>query len=293
MGTIYDNFVDTSIVTINKNTAGYNLTIQTDSTCRPSTSTWWNGAYYTLAPDVDGTCIYITGSLTTNVIIDGLQIYPLGASAASTAVLMESASSTVRNCRVNLHTSINNTGILLTNVAQYVYRNFIFGGRKDFGAGIAHNGVGKAYIYNNSICDGMGSYFYGIRERSAAANAADVINNAVFNCNYNFDADNSTWGSNSGYNATNSATAPGSNNQVSKNSYANFTSSVTGKVDMKLLSTANCVNTGTTLIVGTLGIFGNAITDTWDIGADEYVSAEPPAGGSRPKTTHVFGCFED
>jgi hypothetical protein len=78
--------------------------------------------------------------------------------------------------------------------------------------------------------------------RTYTNNQNTLLNCAVFGWTANFDG-TTGWTAGSGYNCTNSATAPGSNNQVSKTA-ANQVTSTTN--DFSLKSGGDCINLGNT-----------------------------------------------
>ena len=208
-----------------------------------------------------------------------MQIFPQGSAATSWGIDNGNRDVIISHNIIDAHNSANAAGITAINCARTeIYRNVIFGVGLDFGAGVLHNGEGDVKIYYNTIYDSSGSFAYGIRERTGGGNEAVVIGNAVFNCSIEFGSDSTNWGAGSGYNATDAATAPGSNNQTSKTDTDQFVSVTGGSENLHLKAGADCIDngeaTGSTSPYD-IDIDGTTVSANADIGADELVAAPP------------------
>lgn len=238
----------------------------------------WSDSKSRIVPTSDGTVITVDDHYT---VIEYLQIYPKGTSAESNGIGHSNSSdhNTYRYNLIDGHGSAYTCGISRVSSGELIYRNIIWHCARDWAGGILmFSGDANTYIVNNTIVGYGADYSYGIRDRSGTGSESRVINNAVFDCPYNFGSDTESWGAGSGYNATDSAAAPGSNNQVEKTSSSQFTSLTGGSENFHLKVGADCIDHGTD--AGSpydVDIDGDAEGATWDISADEYAAAAPPA----------------
>lgn len=203
------------------------------------------------------------------VTIDGIQIYRADAAGVGQCVRAASGSNqVVQNCL--LHQADNNA---------YAYDDAAVGSAKLINTLIiststtkeAARGSGASSFYNCTI----------VRPSDVVVAYAGIVsstNTIIKNCAvFGFNAVISgSANAASGYNATDNASAPGSNNQVSK-TYANqFTGITTTALDFRVKSGSDVANNGTRDAANTndLDIVGQSrSTTTPTIGAWEFISA--------------------
>lgn len=227
----------------------------------------WNSSKFYIAPTSDGVCIELGDDYAES---EYLQIQPNGASSNSfgaAGVFSTDTHTSLHNCIIDGHGSSNCSGIGST-IAK-VYRNIVYDCQNATYGGIqAHtDGLYSPVTYQNTVYNCS----IGI---TGLGTASIVKGNAVFGNTTNFTGTFDT--TNSGYNATDSASAPGSNNQLSKTTANQFVNLSAGSEDLHLKAGADCIDTGTNL--GSpydIDIDGESVTGTWDIGADEKIAGGP------------------
>jgi hypothetical protein len=133
-------------------------------------------------------------------------------------------------------------------------------------------------IYRAGSAGGVGI----VRTYTNGQNLA--LNCSVFGWTANFDASGGTWAGSTGYNCTNSATAPGSNNQTSK-TFSNQVVSTT--TDFALKTGSDCIGTGNTDATNApndITGFARGVGTAGDIGPWEFSSG----GGGGAKPAHYY-----
>jgi len=170
------------------------------------------------------------------------------------------------------------------------------------GSGISYGGGSNCKIYRNIVYEtGTPTMRNGIHDGNGWFSGNIVNNNTVHNfsenCIHKDVADvNTTYQNNcatnpgSGFscfaigsgastasnNLSSDATAPGTSAQINKSASNQFIS-ISGTYDLRLKAGADCIDNGANL--GSpydTGIQGNAVTGTWDIGADELIPEGQP-----------------
>lgn len=173
----------------------------------------------------------------------------------------------------------------ITNNIVYDVKNTQTGGFSNRRArGIVSTGTSVRTVANNTI--------YNVTQSSSSTahgllwtDTANITNEN----NASLDAGNDDFnGGTSGtvnYNCSADTTATGANSLVSKTASNQFVSIVGGSEDLHLKSGADCINAGVDLTTSPTNVQydidgrdRDALGDTWDIGADEFVDA----GGGHP-----------
>jgi len=160
--------------------------------------------------------------------------------------------------------------------------------------------ISNLKFYNNIIYNIGGSGFH---SKSASSNSGNIFNNTIFNCNKSNNVweagirdesgqfvfkNNAVFDSGNKDYYGNEATQNGGSNNASSDDTGNsglqnlsssnqFVDTTDGSEDLHLKSGADLIDAGTDLSsYFTDDIDGDTRSGTWDIGADEYVSAAAP-----------------
>ncbi len=234
------------------------------------------GTGFRINPSTTGTVIDATSAVNYNVVYEWLEITGFDAPSAGTtqnaiADQATTGSATVRNCILHDNVAgdyfvrmINITGRAATvrNCLMYGYTQT---GSRD---AIGVNAEVASTIIEHCTIRSSGTGTIGIRE-TISSGTVTVRNCAVFDNATNFSGTDFDGGNN----ATDSASAPGSSNQVSKTSANQFLRLVAGEEHFFLKRSADCVDNGMDL-TGTVDddIRGQARPQDGghDIGAFEY-----------------------
>lgn len=183
----------------------------------------------------------------------------------------------IHHCIIDGANEADVAGMYLANMDNgEIYRNIIYDCPEGFSGACRIIGGGTNKIYNNTVIHCWGGF--------RTDNSDDVfINNAIFDSTYaSADFYNTTGDNSSDYNCISDTVYPGdpaSNTLTSKSSADNFVNTSDGSQDLRVKNTsADIYNAGSNLgSPYNIDLDGNTITGTWDIGADEYVTAAAPA----------------
>jgi len=168
----------------------------------------------------------------------------------------------------------------------YIYNNIVYGYQGSGGTGwrgiaidMGLNYSGKTiYLYGNTVYD---CQHYGIFLTTRNTNSVYMANNISVD-NTNVDFGEGTYAPTyavEDYNLSSDLTASGANSLTEVPASDLFTSITGGSEDLRLKAGADAIDQGTDLgSPYNVDIKGTSRTGTWDIGADEYVSAGTPTG---------------
>jgi hypothetical protein len=261
------------------------LTLNTGSSSRPYQVDWWEitssatlgaGPLLSLTATVSngvsvGTKCLIHGALNSGAAgVTGVQCPASGGGRIGR--LLNSIVYRIRNTGANTATTIG------------VQQDGINGGNVDnctiHDVSNAGNGNAQCLLLNTDDAD--------LRARNNACTDAAVSGSGTALC-FSATPANAVWT----HNLSSDTTASGTGSLTSKSSANQYVSTVVGSEDLHLKSGADCIDAGTDLGTTPTGVNididgrdRDAEGDTWDIGADEFVSVAP-AGGAVGRGLNV------
>jgi hypothetical protein len=275
---------DTTAVTIHNYTTDATRYINIYTTGSARHQGVYSASYY--RSEATSNNISVMTSYTT---VDGLQVYQTSPGNSTSNIVDGSRYSVGNIFKNNIVKGANGRAQNGISVAQdsgsfgpngaKVYNNIIYNFKNttyNNGTGIsAASGNPTAYLYNNTVylC------YTGIQGFSSASYPVTLKNNIAYNnvTDYN----TTSWGSTSTNNLSKDATAPALNTYY-RNKTLTFTNNTAGYEDFHLVAgDTDAIDKGADLgSPYNVDIDGTTRSGTWDIGADEYVSASTPLGST-------------
>lgn len=257
--------VDASAVIIDgwTTSATYDITIVTNAAARADGK--WNTGKYRLVPSAGAEAIACPEDYVN---IEGIQIDATSAGDAS--IHIEGGSGIVRISYCIMQGGTSNIRIAHANTATYyIYNTICYDAGSD---GIQVNAANTTVYIENVTVHNSGRN--GVHAHSSSATIA--VNVVVQDCVSPCFIDNFT---SSSYNCSDDDTQPGTNGQNGEVTFENE-----GADDFHLGSGDTVAKDNGTSSVSsghTDDIDGDTRSGSWDIGADEFVSAEPAAANRR------------